>query len=85
MKIISSTLLALLLSLNLVGCQSTQSNTPSINYALLNTPEFEQKEIVSQDEVFALNEDIKTQLDQYIKDKASPIRQAKQLLNFFNG
>lgn len=82
MKHISSTLIALLLLLNLAGCQSTQSNTPDINYALLNTSVFEQKEIVSQDEVFALNEDIKTQLDHYIKDKASPIRQAKQLLNF---
>lgn len=82
MKHISPILITLLLLLNLAGCQSTQSNTPDINYELINTSAFEPKEIVSQDEIFELNEDIKTQLDQYIKDRGSPIRQAKQLLNF---
>ena len=82
MKHISSKLFTLLLLITLAGCQSTQSKTPVINYALLNTATFEQKKIVSQNDIFALSEDIKSQLDHYIDDRASPIRQARQLLKF---
>ena len=65
-----------------LGCQSVQTPPPAIDYQLLNSNQFELKPIESQENIFALDDDIKVKLDQYIKGNSSTIRQAKQLLNF---
>lgn len=74
--------ITLVLSVALMGCQVTKSNSPAINYSLINTDKFEVRTIESQKQIFELNDEIKDQLDEYVKDNASPLRKAKQLLNF---
>ncbi|MAD89726.1 MAG: hypothetical protein CMK64_08490 [Pseudoalteromonas sp.] len=82
MNRLNLSLLIVLLSITLLGCQTTKSNSPPINNALINNNKFVIHTIESQSEIFELNEDIKSQLDQYVRANASPLRQAKKLLNF---
>jgi len=82
MKIISQVSYSLLL-LGLLGCQSTTQTFQLQIPPFINEPSsFEELDIESEDEIFALNAEIKKQLDDAFPQSQRSLQTTRRLLNF---
>lgn len=79
--LVTHALISVLL-LSLIGCQSTHETTLAPPYSILDTTQFKSLNVESQDEIFALDEDIKAQLGKFIEGDQSTTYRGKQLLQF---
>jgi len=72
----------LIIFLSLAGCQTTNQTTASHPYELLNQPQFRSMPVESQKEIFALDPDIRSNLDRLFGDEDGSVMRAKQLMAF---
>lgn len=66
----------------LSACQTTNNVTLHAPYTILSTEQFTPQSIESQDEIFALDENIKSHLDKFLGGNKSTAFRGKQLLRF---
>lgn len=71
-----------ILFISLAGCQSTHQALVVAPFHILESTHFENKPIESQEEIFALDEDVKAQLDKFVSGDKSTVSRGKQLLRF---